>query len=149
MKSAKSIGLPVALIMIFGTLIAVAVRSSFVKPDMKLEFHGDVAAALEQAKKEDKIVMVDFYADWCGPCKAMEREAFSDDSVADLLKDVIVVRVDVDNAGDNAQLRDDLGVNGIPDVVFLDADGDLIDRIVGYSDVESFKADVQAILDKA
>ena len=66
MNSSKSMVLPMAIILVFGTLIAIAVRSGFTKSEMKLEFQGDVAAALEQAKEEDKIVMVDFYADWCG-----------------------------------------------------------------------------------
>ena len=39
--------------------------------------------ASEKAKEEDKIIFVDVYATWCGPCKMMDREVFSQEKVAE------------------------------------------------------------------
>ncbi len=117
--------------------------------DLALEFTTDGEAAFEQAKEQGKMVMIDFYAEWCGPCKQMEREAFNDESVAELLQDVIVVRVDIEDTSTNGRLIKKFGSSPIPLVVFFDSDGDEIGRTVGYGGVSAFKREVSKILGKA
>src|SRR5262249_44807650 len=46
--------------------------------------------AVEAAKKENKIVLIDFYADWCQPCKMLDGLTFSDEKVKQFLKDKAV-----------------------------------------------------------
>ncbi|RLM66903.1 thioredoxin [Halorubrum sp. Atlit-8R] len=71
----------------------------------------------------DGVVLVDFYADWCGPCQMMEPavEAVAADTDAAVLK----VDVDVHQA-----LAGEYGVQGIPTLLVF-ADGELVDRMVG------------------
>ncbi|TKX87830.1 thioredoxin [Halorubrum sp. SS5] len=71
----------------------------------------------------DGVVLVDFYADWCGPCQMMEPavEAVAADTDAAVLK----VDVDVYQA-----LAGEYGVQGIPTLLVF-ADGELADRMVG------------------
>ncbi|TKX59312.1 thioredoxin [Halorubrum sp. SS7] len=71
----------------------------------------------------DGVVLVDFYADWCGPCQMMEPavEAVAADTDAAVLK----VDVDVHQA-----LAGEYGVQGIPTLLVF-ADGELADRMVG------------------
>ncbi len=110
---------------------------------------GTVEAALAQAKKEGKTVMIDFSADWCPPCKKMEEEAFTDQDIADLLKDTLFVSVDVDHPGANEKAVDKYKPKGLPTVVFLNADGKVIGRAIGFGGVSSFKAKITKILQKA
>lgn len=108
-----------------------------------------VEKAMEQAKAEGKTVMIDFYADWCPPCKRMASEAFTNESVAKLLSDTLVVRVDVDRPGANELAVEQHRPEALPTVVFLNADGKSIGRTKGYGGVASFKAEIRRILRKA
>ncbi|EMA68448.1 thioredoxin [Halorubrum xinjiangense] len=77
----------------------------------------------------DGVVLVDFYADWCGPCQMMEPavEAVAEDTDAAVLK----VDVDVHQA-----LAGEYGVQGIPTLLVF-ADGELVNRMVGAQTEEA------------
>lgn len=79
---------------------------------------------VQEVLKSEKPVLVDFYADWCGPCKMMapEMEAFAEETDA-----VKVCKIDVDEAQDLAMT---FGVLSIPTVILF-KDGKETDRFVG------------------
>ena len=80
----------------------------------------------EEVLKSDKIVLVDFFATWCGPCQKMSKvlEQISADR-----PDLKVVRVDVD---DNELLARQFFVRSIPTVVYM-KNGKEFNRIVGFT----------------
>ncbi|MFB6170247.1 MAG: thioredoxin [Haloarculaceae archaeon] len=92
----------------------------------------DGQAELDAVVGDHDVVLVDFYADWCGPCKMLEP------IVADLAAetDAVVAKVDVDA---NQQLAAQFGVRGVPTVVLF-AGGEAVDEMVGVRD-KSFYAD--------
>jgi thiol:disulfide interchange protein len=93
-----------------------------------------VADALDRARAENRLVMVDVYTDWCGWCKKLDGETFADLRVAEALKDVIPVRVNAEKGGE--AVADKYGVRGFPTVLFLSASGDVVRKIEGYVDAE-------------
>jgi len=105
-------------------------------------------AELEQrvANADGKIVMLDFYADWCVSCKEMERFTFSDPAVQARLASAIVLQADVtaNSPADKALLKN-FGLYGPPGILFFDAQGkELSDfRVVGYQDTEQFLSSLQ------
>jgi thioredoxin 1 len=80
----------------------------------------------EEVLKSDKIVLVDFFATWCGPCQKMSKvlEQISADR-----PDLKVVRVDID---DNELLARQFFVRSIPTVVYM-KNGKEFHRIVGFT----------------
>lgn len=95
-----------------------------------------------------KIVMLDFYADWCVSCKEMERFTFADPAVQEKLKSAIVLQADVtaNNAADKELLKK-FGLYGPPGILFFDANGrEMSDfRVVGYQDATTFSDSLKRV----
>src|SRR5271154_6266159 len=76
----------------------------------EVEWGHDYDSALETAKKDKKLVMVDLYTDWCGWCKKLDKDTYSDKDVAAKLgKDFIAVKVNPEKSERNAKLSRDFG----------------------------------------
>lgn len=80
----------------------------------------------EEARRPGVTALIDFYADWCGPCKML---APTIEQLAEELQDVVVGKVNVD---ENADIARTYGVMSIPTVVVL-RDGEEVQRTVGFT----------------
>ena len=110
----------------------------------------DYDAALEKAKKDKKLVMVDLYTDWCGWCKKLDKDTYSDkDVAAKLAKDFIAVKVNPEKSQRNAKLAKDFGTTGYPHIVFVDASGKKVSEIGGYLPAAQFLEQLNKISEKA
>jgi thiol:disulfide interchange protein DsbD len=103
---------------------------------------------MSQASKSGKIVMLDFYADWCISCKEMERFTFSDPEVNAKLKSALLLQADVtaNNEADQLLLKR-YGLFGPPGILFFDTQGkELGDfRVTGYQDTALFLKTLNAV----
>lgn len=82
---------------------------------------------INQAVKEQKPLIIDFYADWCISCKEIDAETFTNPDVRDMLKSFIAVRADITKSDDNsAALKKKYNVFAPPYIVFLDNKGNEI-----------------------
>jgi thiol:disulfide interchange protein len=103
--------------------------------------HGPIpwVASLETAKKtaakQKKPLLVDFYADWCGPCVEMLKTTYKDKTVVARAKKFVPVLINVD---EQMKLAQQLGVESLPTVLFLDARGKVVLRSEGYAGPERF-----------
>jgi len=101
---------------------------------------------LQKAKQEDKPVMVDFYADWCGPCRMMDQITYEDEKVIEeVMKNFVPVKVDVDV---EQALAYQFGIYSIPTIVYLDENGNEVYRTVGYRSVSQILADMNEALSR-
>ena len=97
----------------------------------------DYDAALKQAQATNKLVVVDFFATWCGPCKMMERDTFADEKVQRQLTNFVTLKIDVDL---QPQLAAKYGIQGMPTTLVIDATGKSITGAVGYLKPDAYLA---------
>ncbi|MFW6311934.1 MAG: thioredoxin [Nanoarchaeota archaeon] len=99
---------------------------------------------VDSAKWEEVVdgekVIVDFYADWCGPCKMM---APIFEELSEEYEDLKFVKLDTQN---NQELSQKYGIQGIPALLVLE-DGEEVDRIVGFNSKEALKNKIDSILE--
>ena len=83
---------------------------------------------LDSARLNKRPVFLDFYTTWCGPCKMMDRETFTDQDVANLLnKGFISLKVNAEK-GEGIALAKTYGVEVYPTLVFINKDGEVVKR---------------------
>jgi len=97
--------------------------------------------ALVTAAERRSLVMIDFFAEWCHPCKKFNREVFSRKDVAEALEGMITLRIDGES-GEGLAVAERYHVVGFPTVLFLKADGTELDRIIGFMEANDFRATV-------
>lgn len=91
----------------------------------------DLEGALRKAKAENKLVLVDIYAEWCAQCKELDHKTWPDADVkAWIAKNVIAIRIDTDKQRPDLAKR--LEVRSYPSVILLDAEGKEQRRILGF-----------------
>lgn len=112
-----------------------------------LEWQRDLGDALQRASGERKLVMVDFYTDWCRWCRKLDETTYADSRVRQALGSVIAVKLDAEKEGRKDAVR--YRVDGYPTVLFLDASGVEVGRIPGYLPPGPFLEELQDILAKS
>lgn len=101
-------------------------RTGAEPPTSAILWHTELDTALAEAARLERPILVDFAADWCPPCITMKHDVWPDPAVVAAVRDAYVpLLVDVDRLPDIAA---QYGVSGIPSVMVLDEDGQVIKR---------------------
>ena len=104
---------------------------------------GNWEKILKQAKKEKKLIFVDCYTSWCGPCKMLAKNVFTQDKVADFYNtEFVCVKMDMEK-GEGKDLQKRYGVSAFPTMFLLDGDGNVVYKILGGRDVRSFMESIK------
>jgi thiol-disulfide isomerase/thioredoxin len=90
------------------------------------------STVIEKAKKENKVIFLDAYATWCGPCKMMDSETYKDQAVADYYNaNFINVKYDMEK-GEGLTLAQRFSVESYPNLLFINPDGTVLHRATGF-----------------
>ncbi len=99
--------------------------------------------ALAKAKREHKLLVLDFNAEWCMPCRRMEKTTLVDRRIVGLLEQVVFIRIDTDQ---NSEIAQKLGVLGLPDIRFVAPDGRMLHQLRGFQEVEPFAVALKQVI---
>jgi len=122
---------------IFSLLLATASPFMLWAQGIKFE-EGTFTEALAKAKKENKIVFVDVYTTWCGPCKKMAKEFFPTKEAGDKYNTAFVnYKIDAEK-GEGIQVAQKYNVSGYPTSLYLKPDGSVVYTSMGISDLNGF-----------
>ncbi|MFA6470934.1 MAG: thioredoxin fold domain-containing protein [Candidatus Latescibacterota bacterium] len=112
-------------------------------------FTDDFNTAIAIAKKEKKPVFIDFYTEWCGWCKKMDKETYTDPGIQKQIKDGwVAMKIDAENTSQKgtfdgkSMTYSEIGryfkVSGYPSFLFIDKDGKPVTVVPGYFQKKDF-----------
>lgn len=111
-------------------------------------FHGTWDEALTKAKEEGKVIFVDAYTTWCGPCKKMAREVFSDAKVGDYYNKYFVnLKLDMEKK-EGIKFGGKYPVKAYPTLYFIDAKGEVVQKVKGAQNKDAFLSLGKSIISK-
>jgi thioredoxin-like negative regulator of GroEL len=108
----------------------------------QIPWRTDYASALRESRATGKPMLLDFTAEWCGPCQDMRRTTWSDPAVAHALRGYVPVQINLDAHPD---LATQFGVSAIPHLVIVGNDGSVVSAEEGELSPEQFQQWLAAV----
>ena len=116
---------------------------------MKFEENKTFKELLATAKKENRLLFLDAYTTWCGPCKLMAKNVFPQESVGEFYNaNFVNSKIDMEK-GEGIDLALKYNVRAYPTYLFINGDGELIHRVTSYYPPEEFIAVGKDAIDPA
>ena len=98
-----------------------------------IQFHkGTWEEAVELAKKEDKVIFLDIYATWCGPCKRLKAYTFSSSEVGKAFNGKFINVALNGEQSEGRMLMQNYGLRSFPSLLFINKNGEVIQQTAGY-----------------
>ena len=130
--------------LILSMVLALATGVALAQTDFR---HISYQEGLEAAKAEGKLLFVDFYTEWCGPCKMMARDVFPQKEVGDYMNAKFVcLKIDAEK-DEGVELAERYAVDAYPTFVIIGADEKEVGRLVGSSEAAAFIAEIDRMVD--
>ncbi len=137
----------VGLLFVVGFLASSFVSRETVKPSQttktdEINFSElNFDEALKEAKKTGKLIFLDAYTDWCGPCKKMSSYTFKDENVAKLFNSKFInLKIEMEKNPIGPEIARRYSVRAYPSLLFIDGDGKIVKYVVGYQNPDQLIA---------
>jgi thioredoxin len=127
---------------------ATATATAVVPAGAGIEFKG---MTLEKAKKEalksGKLIFIDAYTDWCGPCKRMAATSFKDQAVGDLFnKNFVNLKIEMEKSAEGPEIARRYGVKAYPTLIIIDGTGRVVKQTIGLKSKDQLIALANSVI---
>jgi thioredoxin 1 len=139
MKNLKNLGFALVALM-FAVSVAVAGegdKKASKEAEKGIQFtEASWSDILKKAKKENKLIFLDAYTTWCGPCKLLQKNVFTREDVAKTFNgNFINVKIDMES-GEGPALTKKYPIEGYPTLFFINGKGKVVKQLLGYQQPE-------------
>ena len=111
-------------------------RPDVARPKLtQIQWEASFESAMKRAHAEGKPLMIDIYATWCGPCKLLDQEVYTDPDVIAQSGNWVSVKIDGEKRPDVAQAY---GVTGYPTILFVESSGKPFAVVPGFEAAPAF-----------
>ncbi|TXI85014.1 MAG: DUF255 domain-containing protein [Crocinitomicaceae bacterium] len=102
--------------------------------------------AMAEAKKKGKLIFIDAYTEWCGPCKKMAATSFMDPEVAKVYNSKFInMKIEMEKSADGPLVAQKYKVYAYPTMLYIDGDGNVVKTVVGYQTAEQLIATAKSL----
>jgi thioredoxin-related protein len=101
--------------------------------------------AVAESKKDSHPIFVDVYADWCIWCHKLDKEVYTDPKFIEYIKGFVALKIDSEDNGEGTRLAEKYGIDGLPAMLILDANGNLLNKLSGYMDAKEMIQGIQHV----
>lgn len=102
--------------------------------------------AMAEAKKKGKLIFIDAYTEWCGPCKKMAATSFMDPEVAKIFNSKFInLKIEMEKSADGPMVAQKYKVYAYPTMLYIDGDGNVVKTVVGYQTAEQLIATAKSL----
>ena len=120
-----------ALVVPIASAQAKPAKASKKKAAPKINWAPSYWAAKKAAERTGKPLFIDFYTDWCGPCKWLDENTYKDAQFIAYSRGWIMAKVNPEKSEFGAKLAEKYGVRGFPSMIFTDGSGKKLGEAVG------------------
>ncbi len=133
---------------LFVAVIAVVMMSSFAGKGKGIEFSKvSFEKAKIEASKSGKLIFIDAYTDWCGPCKRMAATTFKDSEVGEFFnKNFVNMKVEMEKDADGSEIAKRYRVRAYPTLLIVDGEGNLVKSVIGFKNKAQLMAIAESVL---
>ncbi|MCW8848639.1 MAG: protein-disulfide reductase DsbD [Melioribacteraceae bacterium] len=139
-KASEILGFKIFKILFSSLLILGAAYLLWPTDQKSLDWQYYTDEVYESAISSNNKIIIDFYADWCIPCKELDALTFSNDEVIKRAKNFISIKVDMTKTmSDQTEIiRNKFSIRGMPTVLIINSKGEEVERITGFVNAEEF-----------
>lgn len=121
-------------------VIAVSIYALIPQKKLEPEWQTFTLEKYEASIKNNEKMIIDFYADWCIPCKELDAITFANPKVVEKTQEFSCYKVDMTETMNEAteKYRDKFKIVGMPTVLIIDSQGNEVERITGFVNAEEF-----------